>query len=210
MSGVFALRRQVFTDIAGQLNPRGFKILLELVHRTQLRTVAEVPFVFRPRTQCHSKMGAGVAFDFLAALWDLRFGRVLPLSFLRYALVGLSGVGVTEGVLWLLHYQTGWDKDPALAAAIGTAMVTNFLLNNAWTFRRTSRRGTAGLLTGLAIFAAICSVGALINFSVSRMVDLLLEAHTGRTDLLWLAAFAGIIMATVWNYSFSKRLVWRE
>ncbi|MDD4003627.1 MAG: glycosyltransferase [Elusimicrobiaceae bacterium] len=72
MSGYFIVRREVFEEIAGSLNPKGYKILLEIATRAGVSAVLEVPFVFRDRRQGYSKLSGRVASQYLEMLWDLR------------------------------------------------------------------------------------------------------------------------------------------
>ncbi len=75
MSGFFLLRRECIDGIAFQ--PSGFKLLLEILVRGSIRSVAEVPFAFGQRARGASKANVKVAWDFaklLAKLYAGRFG----------------------------------------------------------------------------------------------------------------------------------------
>jgi dolichol-phosphate mannosyltransferase len=72
MSGYFALRRDVFESVRDRLQPRGYKILLEIVGRADPLKVVELPYVFRDRRQGVSKVSPGVATAYLVSLWALR------------------------------------------------------------------------------------------------------------------------------------------
>src|SRR6516165_9075213 len=101
MSGFFAVRTAAVRP--GDLRPRGFKILLELLVRTPGLRVAEVPFTFAERHDGQSKASGREAARYLRQLVALRLavaGRAGRL--LRFALVGGSGVIVNLVVLALL------------------------------------------------------------------------------------------------------------
>ena len=68
----------------------------------------------------------------------------------RFALVGLSGVIVNLAALHLFAGVLGIHEVVASALAIETSIVTNFLLNDAFTFRdrRAPRRGRAAPAAG--------------------------------------------------------------
>lgn len=72
MSGYFVLRREVFDAIRGQVAPRGYKILLEIVSRAGPLGITELPYVFRNRRQGVSKVSLPVALAYLRSLWALR------------------------------------------------------------------------------------------------------------------------------------------
>ncbi|MFO1533163.1 MAG: polyprenol monophosphomannose synthase, partial [Thermoplasmatota archaeon] len=64
MSGLFLFRRDR-VDAAG-LRPAGYKILLEVLGRSDLRRVEEVGYAFEARRGGASKLGAGVILQYLA------------------------------------------------------------------------------------------------------------------------------------------------
>jgi dolichol-phosphate mannosyltransferase len=75
MTGFFLLRRECIDGIAFQ--PSGFKLLLEILVRGRIRSVAEVPFAFGSRYRGASKAGFKVGWDYaklLARLYAERFG----------------------------------------------------------------------------------------------------------------------------------------
>ena len=101
MSGFFAVRTAAVRP--GDLRPRGFKILLELLVRTPTLRVAEVPFTFAERQHGQSKASGREAARYLRQLVALRLaaaGRAWRLA--RFAIVGGSGVLVNLAVLALL------------------------------------------------------------------------------------------------------------
>jgi dolichol-phosphate mannosyltransferase len=75
MSGYFVLRRAVFEGVRDHLQPRGYKILLEIVCRAGAVKIIELPYVFRERRQGVSKVSPRVGWEFLTSLWDLRAER---------------------------------------------------------------------------------------------------------------------------------------
>lgn len=76
MSGFFVVRRQCIEGI--QLQPQGFKILLEILVRGRIHSAAEVPFQFGQRYAGKSKADMKVAFYYFSLLGklsrDLIFG----------------------------------------------------------------------------------------------------------------------------------------
>lgn len=83
MSGYFVATRSLIEQVTPTLNPKGYKILLEIVARSQADNIVEVPFIFRDRRQGYSKLSGKIARQYVRMLWDLRtFSR--PLHRLRY------------------------------------------------------------------------------------------------------------------------------
>ncbi len=64
-SGFMAVRKDTLRGI--ELDPLGWKIVLEVVVRSKAR-VREIPIVFRDRTQGQSKFGVGAQVDYLRQL----------------------------------------------------------------------------------------------------------------------------------------------
>ena len=202
MSGFFMLPRPLFEALAKELNGQGFKILLDLVLSAPapLR-VLEVPATFAERVAGESKLDALVMLQFLGMLLDKVFGGLLPLRFMSFAMVGALGVLIHLAVLALLRQTTplGFEVDQAIATVI--AMIFNFQLNNAVTYRDQRLRGPR-LWRGLMLFMLVCGVGAIANIGIANT---LYEQHT-----TWSAAGAiGAIIGVVWTYAVSATLVWR-
>jgi dolichol-phosphate mannosyltransferase len=68
-SGFFLIRRAIVQGV--QVRAGGFKILLELLLRAPVRTVAEVPYVFVDRTTGESKMSTREAMGYFTQLRQL-------------------------------------------------------------------------------------------------------------------------------------------
>ncbi len=69
MAGFFMVRRSCLRNI--ELHNRGFKILLEILVRANVRSVAEIPFTFGPRRAGASKASLKVGLDYFALLYRL-------------------------------------------------------------------------------------------------------------------------------------------
>ena len=74
MSGFFMVRRAAVEHIAFQRT--GFKLLLEILVRARLSTVAEIPFAFGERFRGASKANAQVGWDYARLLARLYAGKL--------------------------------------------------------------------------------------------------------------------------------------
>ncbi len=207
MSGFFALNRKTFEAALPTLNPKGFKILLDLlVHAPAGTTATEVPFTFSKRLHGESKLSRRVQLEFLEYLYDVTFGRYIPMTLWKYAVVGLFGV-----LVHLLAYVTAETFLPStldvlgfslpLVLGIESAIIFNFWLNNAWTFKEARLRGMAAF-GGFCTFNIACLFGALANYPVTQ--HLLIEGVPTLPGVA-IGAFVGMI----WNYTMSRMLTWR-
>ncbi len=202
MSGFFMLRRSAIEELAPALSSQGFKILLDIVAsaRGALR-IAELPYVFRERQHGESKLDARSVLDFFALLLGKLSHDALSFRFLMYCLVGLTGVVVHMAALTVAVDLAGLAFGPAQSAATLTAIVWNFWLNNAVTYRDQRLTGWA-FVTGLLRFVVICTVGAISNVGVATWVY-------GYDGKWWVAGLAGALMGAAWNYIVSAAFVWR-
>jgi dolichol-phosphate mannosyltransferase len=69
MSGYFVVRRECIEGL--DLQPQGFKILLEILVKGRMRSAAEIPYRFGLRHAGSSKADLKVAFDYLSLLGKL-------------------------------------------------------------------------------------------------------------------------------------------
>ena len=201
MSGFFMIERRAFEAAVYGLSNIGFKILVDLVVSSPVPLrVKELPYQFRNRHAGDSKLDNRVAWDFLMLLADKTIGRWVPTRLVSFAAIGSFGVLVHLAMLTTALSLFGQQFTPAQTMAVMVAMVGNFFLNNALTYRDQQLRGW-GLLPGLLKFMAACSIGAFANVGVASYI------HGGYGHWV-LSAMAGIVVGTVWNYGATAWLVW--
>ncbi len=204
MSGFFMIRREIVSRLAPRLSPDGFKILVDVVLSCGggLKVV-EIPYVFRPRQAGESKLSPLVGLDFLGLVAHHASGGVLPIRFVLFASIGAIGLVVHLFVLaGLIAWLSLENFAASQIAATIAAMASNFLLNNEITYRSFRYRGLA-MAGGFALFALLCSVGAIANVDIASWLFL-------RERLWWVAGLAGALVGVVWNYAASTTIVWRK
>ena len=208
MSGYFALDRRTFEEVLPRLNPMGFKILLDLlVHVPSGTPATEVPFTFGARLHGESKLSRRVQIEFLEYLYDAAFGRIIPLTFIEYVIVGTLGVLVNLVGYFTTRFLLGESStnlvgfSVPLLAGIEAAILFNFFLNNAWTFGHARLRGWSAII-GLARYNVVCAFGALANYAVTTYLFV-----QGMTELMSL--IVGAFIGMVWNYTMSRLFTWK-
>ena len=136
MSGFFMIRAEIVRGLVPILSAIGFKILLDIMTASPkpLKFV-ELPYVFRTRTEGESKLDHVVAMEYLIALYDRMFGKVVPVRFAMFSAIGALGAGVHFLVLELLFGLAATPFVTATIVAVIVAMTFNFFLNNALTYR---------------------------------------------------------------------------
>jgi dolichol-phosphate mannosyltransferase len=125
MTGFFLVDRRRL-DLAA-LKPQGFKILLEILARNDLR-IAEVPMEFAERRHGTSKASLRQGTTFIAHLARLRFGKMS-----LFALIGVIGAAANLAIMWGL---TAAGVPYVWAAIIGAevTIIGNFLLQERFVF----------------------------------------------------------------------------
>lgn len=202
MSGFFMIRGDRFRELAPRLSGIGFKILLDLLtSASRPLHFAEVPLQFHRREVGESKLDHVVALEFLIALYDRVFGRIVPTRFAMFGAIGALGVAVHMSAFWLL-FGLGLSFVVAQGAATVVAMTFNFFLNNALTYRDRRLNGARAVTLGWLSFCAVCSVGALANVGVAAFL------FSSRYAYATASALAGIAVGAVWNFALSSRFVW--
>jgi dolichol-phosphate mannosyltransferase len=119
--------------------------------------------------------------------------------FTRFCAVGLSGVLVNEGLLWLFTDFLGIFLLLSSAVAIEISILTNFTLNELWTFR--DMRGGRKVYTRMAMYNMVALGGMVINL-------LILYALAAGGMHYLVANLFGIAGAVLWNYFVNYRWTW--
>lgn len=212
MSGYFMVRRSA---IANRLmNPLGYKILIEVLGRGDIGSVAEVGYVFQERQEGESKVTWRQYVDYILHLLRLRSrGRIgkirekipVPLKrFISYGLVGLSGIFVDMSIFYLLG-TLGWGLTSSKIVSSEVAVLNNFLWNDLWTFRDISSRQTGWekLIKRFLKFNLICLIGIGLNLIILNLLYNYLGINKNFANLI------AIAIVTVWNFWFNLKLSWR-
>lgn len=202
MSGFFMVRRSAIAD--RQMHPLGYKILLEVIGRGRIGRVAEVGYIFQERNEGESKVTWKQYVDYLHHLTRLRldlwpFGR-----FLKFGVVGLSGVFVDMTIMYLMG-SIGWGLTSSKLVAGEVAVVNNFIWNDAWTFRDASRsqKGWRKRMRRFLKFNIVCLLGLGLSVGIINLVFNTIIPNR------FVANFVAIGVTTMWNFWINSKLSWR-
>lgn len=111
-------------------------------------------------------------------------------KFLKFGIVGASGVVVDFGITWLLKEKIRLNKYVANSMGFACAVVSNYVLNRIWTFHNTDPH--VGLQ--FAKFAVVALIGLGMN---NAIIYLLNERRNVKFYTAKLIA-TGIVM--LWNF----------
>ncbi len=202
MSGCFVLRLKECLPIIYKVDVNGFKFLYEFLALTKGRLwVGEVPLSFQPRLHGTSKLDISIVWDFMISLLHTLSCRILPRRAISFAIVGLTGVGVQLVATNIMMRFFLLTFKEALPIAVISAATSNYLINNALTFR-SKRLAGVSLLKGLLKFLLVASFPVIANVGLATaFYNIVSENET------W-AQIAGISIVFIWNYVASSRFVW--
>jgi len=184
------------------LSTRGYSfqssLLCELIRNGA--SVVEIPIVFPDRTQGQSKLSMQDQIEFLTNIPKIRFRQ--SAVFIKFCIVGGSGVIVNMGVYAFLTRLLHIPMEFASPVAIELSILSNFFLNNFWTFRWRNNNST--LRHKVLKFHIVSSIAAVINYALL----LTLVKMFGVWDMG--ANLAGIAVGTFFNYAMNSLWTWKE
>jgi dolichol-phosphate mannosyltransferase len=204
MTGFFLVRNEAIFGI--QFRPTGFKVLLEILVCAPELKVVEAPFEFQARNAGVSKASLRQGVEYLSHILSLFWYVPSAGRFWKFAMVGASGVVVNIVTLIFLAEYVNANKVIAWMFGVGLSILSNFLLNNAFTWRdvRHSSRIHFLLRGALAYPVAITGIG--VNFAVYYP---LLKYVSDGFPYYVIFSFLGIAAATMVNFLLSSRLIFR-
>lgn len=211
MSGYFMVRRQAIADV--RLNPLGYKILLEVIGRGHIGPIAEAGYVFQERESGESKVTWKQYVEYLGHLMRLRSSNRLRIHafptqrFIRYGLVGFSGVFVDMALFYLLTDVAGLGLSLSKLIAAEVAIVNNFWWNDTWTFAdliQRQRNRQAGIKR-LLKFNIICLIGLVLDVALL----LIIYQFIFSSSFKYLANLIAIALVAAWNFWINIKLNWR-
>jgi len=122
-------------------------------------------------------------------------------QFIKFLIVGAIGTLVNMFFLWLFKSAIGLSLEISGIAAIEISVINNFIINNCWTFKKSTNKSPA--CVKFFKYNASVIIGIGINYAV-----LLLLTNSGVFYLL--SNFIGILCATMSNYIFSSKWAWKN
>ena len=166
-------------------------------------TVFEVPIKFIDRRYGRSKIAPSEYIrNVLEYVFKARMADPLAGSFSKFLVVGTIGFIINTLILELAVYL---GLHPAVGSATGAelAIVSNFILNNSWTFR--SRR-----VTSRNVFKKF------IQFNTTSLGAILIQSGTVAlgTFVFGVAVYRifyifGVGLGLIWNYTMYSRVIWK-
>lgn len=163
--------------------------------------IQEIPVNFTDRQYGTTKMSLTDILEFMINCWWIRIGKLK--TFLQFSLVGTFGVLVNLGSFSLLYNLLGINKFLASPIAIEISILSNFFLNNIWTFGDKKAEDiipVRGLKFNLVSFLSLgISYGTFVLL-MATIPDIVPQ----------LAQALGIVPATLVNYFMNSYWTFKE
>lgn len=166
--------------------------------------IVEYPIDFIDRTKGKTKFPKNNVLDSLRVIFTLRWQE--SEKFIKVCFVGLVGAVIQFSVFNLLRVKI--LPEYANTIAVELAVISNFILNNVWTFREQKIHFSQLKKLILKFFQFnLVSLGSiLIQFLVVKIG----VGIFGRSFILENILVAiGILLGLVWNYTMYTRFIWK-
>lgn len=207
-TGGFRLfHRRYFEAAKSELVPfSGYVFQIAFLHKSVSggARVSEVPIKFTDRQHGHSKIAPSQYIrDVLIYVAAVRLRRLWQGPFWKFCVVGTIGFVINTLVLEVL---VALGFHPAAGSALGAemAIISNFILNNAWTFGERKVTGNRMIPKFLQFNAT--SVGAIVIQAGTVWLGTLIF---GVTLYRWYYIL-GVGLGLIWNYTMYSKVIWRK
>jgi dolichol-phosphate mannosyltransferase len=167
--------------------------------------IVEYPIDFIDRSKGKSKFPTNNVRDSLLLCFRLRWRD--SKQFLQVCVVG--GIGAVVQFSFFNLLRNSFDPAFANAIAVEFAVISNFVINNVWTFKEDKIAfSKAGKLLGKFLVFNLVSLGSIfIQFVVMKLgVGILGRGFLIENGLV----MVGILIGLVWNFTMYKKVVWKK
>jgi dolichol-phosphate mannosyltransferase len=166
--------------------------------------VGEVPIHFIDRRFGHSKIAPlSYIISIYSYIFKARLTEVIQTQFFKFGIVGFIGFCINTVILESL---VSYGYNPTIGSAIGAefAIISNFFLNNIWTFSHKKISGFT-MIPKLVQFNTT-SLGALLIQSGTVWVGTTLFGHV----VYFISYLAGVGFGLIWNYTMYSKVIWKN
>jgi len=228
-TGYRAIKKEVYQAVANELESErffGYTFQIGFLHKARKKKfkISEVAFAFKDREIGKSKIGPEYIKNTLLYIMKVRIQEILKSRLFKFALVGAIGALVQLSSLELYRFLfpefqylflTNYLISTILS--IETAIISNFILSNFWTFadRKLKKQSIIkkflefNLTSGgsLLIQMVIAAIGentlGLFNLFTLPIVSINID-----TGMIY--AVTGILVGMFWNFFAYNTFIWKK
>ncbi|QQS15813.1 MAG: glycosyltransferase [Candidatus Moraniibacteriota bacterium] len=201
LGGFFLFRKNIVYGV--DFEPRGFKILVEILMRARYGEVREVPYRFLPRENDESKADLKQGWQFLRHM--LHIARTVPEAdrFLKFCLIGFNGVLINLGMLVVAVEIFSLSLPISYIIAAEVSVISNCLLNVFFTYGDTHLPDHHGSVRKVMNYYFISAVLMIFGvFAFDAIVNAGLQYILSALLVSILVVFA--------NFFITTKIVWRR
>ncbi len=185
----------------------------------------EIPLVFKNRAEGYSKNKViNYSYDVITYAIDARlhkWGISFPFfkatrkakTLIKFGVVGLTGTLLDFAFYKFFIWEFGVPPATSKGFSTEVAIISNFMLNNAWTFRH--RKNSTGILRRFLTFQLVSLVGLGMAVGIVKILDV--TFGTGFIDLGFRTIaynnfyfFATIPPVMAWNFIVNHFITWKH
>jgi len=228
-TGYRAITKEVYQAVYKELGSQrfsGYTFQIGFLHKAVRKgfKITEVPINFVDRTKGHSKLGNEYIKNTLLYILKVRIEEIINNRIFKFAFVG--GIGTLVQLTSLMLFRKLLPEFTYLflttflvstLLSIELAILSNFTLNNLWTFA--DRKLKLAQLPSKFIQFNIASMGSIL---IQLVINFLGEAVIGLHQLFVLPiiklsidtglifAMTGIIIGLFWNFFAYNHFIWKK
>ncbi len=228
-TGYRAIKKEVYQAVANELESErffGYTFQIGFLHKARRKKfkISEVAFAFKDREIGKSKIGPEYIKNTLLYIMKVRIQEIFKSRVFKFAAVGAIGALIQLSSLELyrfllpnFHYLFLTTYLIATILSIETAIISNFIFNNFWTFADRKLKKSSipkkflkfNLTSGgsLLIQMLIAAIGenTLGLFTLFTLPIVLIKVDTGM-----IYAIAGILLGMFWNFFAYNAFIWKK
>lgn len=133
-----------------------------------------------------------------------RINKDFIIRFVKFGIVGGSGVFVNMLLLWLCKDMFGIPLTISSLIAIGVSIFTNFILNNYWTWKDEEENQTYTFFHRMWRYYISASFSALINYLTLLILTEFVGVYYLYSNLI------GIGLGTIFNFVLGEFWVFKK
>jgi len=191
-------------DLDNLMEPERFAYKVDLLYQSikNSKKVVEVPLEFAPRTEDVSK------FNPKEMIATFKVAIILGIKdkqrFIKFGTVGFIGYIINASFLYLFS-KRGFPEWASWAGSTELAIISNFTLNNLWTFSSEKISGVGKLISKFLQFN-LTSAGALAIQTGVGTVGVMILGSQYRQILL---PFIIVFLVLPYNYAMYNIVIWK-
>ena len=161
MTGFFMIRKSCIKDV--ELDPKGFKILLEIIIKGKHKNIQEIPITFVDRVEGRSKVSISEIFSYVRNLIGYAsYQKLFSRDFMMFSFAGIVGTILNLSILYFMTEVFGIYYLISAVFSFSVAMTSNFFMNKILTFRE---KMTLNIGRKYLQFVSVSLVALLVNLT---------------------------------------------